>query len=732
MTSRHPRFVTTCQQLLVLGVIGAALTPAASVMSLDLVPHGPEDRAVGDAGAPGTSAPASMAAYVRANQTPSVVPTEVVDPTVREIALTAPAGARIAPGSLKASMRRSPGGGSEVLSAPQSVTGYGAVGVTWQHGVTLGESDVSVQVRTYGGENSGGDGNSWSQWMDVDYREDHGPDTDSDEARRARPGTDAMLVGDVDRVQVRVDTDRAAPPDLKLAVVDPGEAATSAREMPAIDTGKRSSATSSAPSSFVPDETGDLETGDPETGDPETGDPVEGDATLAASRVTPKPVIYSRAQWGADEGMREKSSLHYYEVHAGFVHHTVNANDYSRAEVPGILRSIYAYHTRSRGWSDIGYNFLVDRFGRIWEGRYGGVDRPVVGAHTLGYNDDSFAMSAIGNYEITEPSKRMVQAYGALFGWKLSLHGVNAGSNKQYVTSRNFKAINGHRDADSTACPGKYLYAKIPEIRRLAVQAQVGFSGRELESNLVGMPQPDLMVRRASDKRLVLLPIVRGKKSLHLGRPVVTSTKLGRVDRIFSVGDWDRDGHSDLVARRIKDGALTLRLGDGTGKFGTGKPLATGFGNVDLLAAVGDMTGDGYPDLMGQPRGAAMRIYPGNGTKGLRASYVAHSSIAGGRQMGIGRWDRDGAPDTLIRDHRKLSVIHGNGPGGLTGSPRKIDVSLEGFDWTVGISDVGLSGHADLVVRRRSDSAVYLVPTTSKGIGTPVALGKATGYDLVD
>ena len=115
-------------------------------------------------------------------------------------------------------------------------------------------------------------------------------------------------------------------------------------------------------------------------------------------------MIYSRAQWGADEQhARASRSLHYGEVHAGFVHHTVNANNYTRAEVPAILRSIYAYHTQSRGWSDIGYNFLVDRFGRIWEGRYGGVDRPVVGAHTLGYNDDSFAMSAIGNFEIAQP-----------------------------------------------------------------------------------------------------------------------------------------------------------------------------------------------------------------------------------------------------------------------------------------------------------------------------------------
>ena len=97
----------------------------------------------------------------------------------------------------------------------------------------------------------------------------------------------------------------------------------------------------------------------------------------------------------------------------------MNANDYTRAEVPALLRSIYAYHTQSRGWSDIGYNYLVDRFGRIWEGRYGGIDRPVVGAHTLNYNDWSFAMSAIGSYDIKQPSRAMVEAYGALFAWKL-------------------------------------------------------------------------------------------------------------------------------------------------------------------------------------------------------------------------------------------------------------------------------------------------------------------------
>ena len=101
--------------------------------------------------------------------------------------------------------------------------------------------------------------------------------------------------------------------------------------------------------------------------------------------------------------MREQSAPSYGTVKAGFIHHTVNSNSYSSGQVPSLLRGIYAYHTQSRGWRDIGYNYLVDRFGRIWEGRYGGVTRAVVGAHTSGYNEYSFALSAIGNYDVTGP-----------------------------------------------------------------------------------------------------------------------------------------------------------------------------------------------------------------------------------------------------------------------------------------------------------------------------------------
>jgi hypothetical protein len=185
----------------------------------------------------------------------------------------------------------------------------------------------------------------------------------------------------------------------------------------------------------------------------------------------PRPRIRTRRAWGANERLRSGRPS-YGTVRAGFVHHTVNANGYRRAQVPAIIRGIYAFHTQSNGWSDIGYNFLVDRFGRIWQGRFGDLRRNVIGAHTLGYNHVSFAMSAIGNFETARPSAPMLRAYGRLMGWRLGKYGINAGAMRRRLEGRTFRAISGHRDAGSTACPGIRLYRQIRTIRRLAVRWQ--------------------------------------------------------------------------------------------------------------------------------------------------------------------------------------------------------------------------------------------------------------------
>jgi hypothetical protein len=686
-SARRNRYVSACQQLLALGLVLAALTPAARTVTMDVRPASPQD------------ARKHHGAALRSASAPATVTAAAVDPEVAEYALTAPAGARLAPGALRASSRRTATGGQELTSDAVPVQGYGAIGVTWQHGAELADDAVAVEVRTF---LDGG----WSDWTEVEYHDDHGPDPASEEARHARPGTEPVLVGDVEEAQVRVATDRAAPADMKLAVVDPGQELATAREAPAIDT------------ATLDDDAA-----------PTTTESSEGQLAPRAQVTSPKPKIFSRAQWGADERLRDAPSLHYYEVHAGFVHHTVNANGYTRAQVPSIIRGIYAYHVQSRGWSDIGYNFLVDRFGRIWEGRFGGVDRPVVGAHTLGYNDDAFAASAIGNYETARPSRALVRAYGALFAWKLSLHGVNAADNRQYVTSRYFPAINGHRDADSTACPGAYLYNRIRRIRELAAAAQQGWSGRELESSLIRSARPDLVLRRAVDGKVFIRQIVPTDTGYRLGKRVPTGLLLPNADRIIKAGDWDLDGYGDLIVKT--DGVLTLYRGIGNGKFAAPTRLATGFDGVTKLAAVGDFTGDGRPDLMGQPNRGSMRIYPGSGASHLRRSYTAYSPVKGRKQVPIGRWDRDGAPDSLVRTRSGLVLYYGNGPGGFT-RQKSMALPVSSYDWLVGVDDVDLTGHSDLIARTASSGQLWVIPGSARGFRTPVAVtGDTQGYDMV-
>ncbi|MDQ3591552.1 MAG: N-acetylmuramoyl-L-alanine amidase [Actinomycetota bacterium] len=350
--------------------------------------------------------------------------TPALTPTVKWVALTGvdpDAARRLSAGDLD---------DVAILSPVVPSTGYATVGVTWAPGSSVAGREFFVRSQS---------GRDWSRWQPMPTGEGHGPTPGSAEAHQAIPGTDPVAVGDVDAVQVKVTeaAGRRLPADLTLSVIDPGRPSAAQR------------AAERRSPSYRP--------------------------TNGSDTVTPRPGIYSRAQWGADERMRN-GFAGYGKIRVAFAHHTVNANAYTRAEVPSIMRGIYAYHTQSLGWSDVGYNFLVDRFGRVWEGRWGGIGQPIIGAHTYGYNEDSFAMSAIGNFELVRPARPMLRAYGRLFAWKLSREGIDA-SSRVTVDGLALHAINGHRDAGSTACPGRYLYEKLPRIRRRATRLQDALSG---------------------------------------------------------------------------------------------------------------------------------------------------------------------------------------------------------------------------------------------------------------
>ncbi len=199
----------------------------------------------------------------------------------------------------------------------------------------------------------------------------------------------------------------------------------------------------------------------------------------APARVA-QPKLISRADWGANESWRSGRPTFNQTIKQVHIHHTVNANDYARGDVPALIRGMYAYHTQSLGWSDIGYNFLVDRFGRGFVGRAGGPARLVRGAHTLGFNDESTGISVIGNYETAHPTAAALSAIAGISAWKLArfdrkprgkIRVTSTGSDRYRAgASVSLPVIDGHRDTNETACPGRHLYAALPKIRRRATR----------------------------------------------------------------------------------------------------------------------------------------------------------------------------------------------------------------------------------------------------------------------
>ena len=188
------------------------------------------------------------------------------------------------------------------------------------------------------------------------------------------------------------------------------------------------------------------------------------------------PPIISRFSWQADESIRRAAPVYADGIHFAVVHHTAGANDYTRAQSAAIVRGIEIYHVKGNGWNDIGYNFLVDRYGQVFEGRYGGIDKPVIGAHAQGFNDGSVGVAVIGSYGSTRISAAAKAALEQLLAWKLDLAHVDPLSTLTWRSQGNprfprgvpvfLRAISGHRDTGFTDCPGDALYGALPQVAR--------------------------------------------------------------------------------------------------------------------------------------------------------------------------------------------------------------------------------------------------------------------------
>lgn len=311
-----------------------------------------------------------------------------------------------------------------VLTARLSTAAYAMVGVTWLPDSLRRDLVVSLRARTDG---------RWSRWRDLPLEADE--PSGRERAGLTRTATAPLWVGPSDGVQVRVDVvSGRLPRGLRVDLVDPGaspaDAAIAAR-------------------------------------------PPAGSAFAAAAR----PDIVTRAEWGADESLRDTHLDMSRTIKAAFVHHTAGSNDYTRAEAPAVIRGLLAYLTGSMGYADIPYNFLVDRFGTIYEGRYGSITTPVRQAATGGFNKDTMSVVAMGNFVSTPAPDAMVHSIAEVLAFRLSQYHRNPfgskvlvaedGSSRYAVGARvRFKEISGHMDSSITACPGAKLYQRLPEIRR--------------------------------------------------------------------------------------------------------------------------------------------------------------------------------------------------------------------------------------------------------------------------
>src|SRR5207237_206042 len=180
------------------------------------------------------------------------------------------------------------------------------------------------------------------------------------------------------------------------------------------------------------------------------------------------------------------------------VHHTAGSNSYRPSQSAAIVRAIEIYHVKGNGWNDIGYNFLVDKYGQIFEGRYGGVDQNVVGAHSQGFNTGSVGVAVIGTYDETGISAAARRALVHLLAWRLDVAHLDPLSTLNFLSGGNsrfpagipvfLRAISGHRDTYFTDCPGNVLYAQLPGIAKDVAAAGLPKLYAPLVTGTIGGP----------------------------------------------------------------------------------------------------------------------------------------------------------------------------------------------------------------------------------------------------
>ena len=568
-----------------------------------------------------------------------------------------------------------------VLTSPESTGEFTVAGVTWDAGSTAEGVTVSIRVREEG---------TWSEWQALPLT-DEGPDAGTEEYENARTGTSPLITHGADGVQVRVDTaDQETPEGLEIALIDAGQSAADKH--------------------------------------------VGGDGPASSADATEsQPDIITRAEWGADESLVSGEHRVNSTIKALVLHHTAGSNSYSRTEAVQEIRGIYAYHTKVHGWADIGYNMLVDRYGRIYEGRRGSITEAVQGAHAGGFNTDTYGVSVMGNFDVAAPPQAAVDAVKRVAAWKMGQYGVDPTGTARLVsagggTSRwpagtavTVDTLSGHRDVGQTACPGRYLYPKLGEIRSYATAVVPAPPPPEpavtaFPRDWDGDGNADMMARDSS----ALLWSYPGNGTGGFKTRAQIGKGWGSRDLVTQAGDWDGDGDGDVIGRDVSLGNLWLYPSDGRGGWQAPRNIGGNWRVVDALLGPGDFDGDGAVDLIARRRDdGTLWLYPGNGSGGWgQPRQIGHGWQSMQMLVAADDFDGDGQPDIVARTSGgDLRLYRGSGRGGF------VQTETIGVRWS-GISSLVVAGNWDGrggsdLLARASDGVLYLF--TGSGYGSITA-----------
>ena len=431
--------------------------------------------------------------------------------TVTALAQTTGAAGAPVPSILPAAT--DPQADAALLTDPLEVDRFFVAGFTWTGGADLPDGvRIYLRVRENG---------SWSPWY-LSEAADSGRDD------RATPGTGEFVTGGADAIQASV-VGSSLPAGLKLALVPSrpqGEEVLGADDL---------TTTEAAPTPVIEDASATdnqgtqvdpaamtLPTSPAPVAQPaaaSVASPATAPATVpvvapAATTANGLPVaVTTRAEWGANASYMSWDPEYARAGHV-VVHHTAGTNSYSAGQSASIVRGIYYYHAVVLDWGDIGYNFLVDKFGTVFEGRSGSVAAPAgrmsIGAHARGVNTGTMGISMMGDYSTVSPSDAQLSSVGKMAGWFLKRAGISdvtGWAGLHVWTTERYQAgstismprILGHRDVGYTTCPGNVGYSKLGAIRAIAkAQGSSPQGGSSSTPSTVSQDHPGAVALRSA------------------------------------------------------------------------------------------------------------------------------------------------------------------------------------------------------------------------------------------